>query len=55
MSSKKKKKIYILHVSWCNVVHLITYFVHSTYFIFLQREDLLGFRDIQLPNGSERL
>lgn len=51
----KKKKIYILHVSWCNVVHLITYFVHSTYFIFLQREDLLGFRDIQLPNGSERL
>lgn len=53
MSSKKE--IYVLRVSCCDVVCLITYFVSNAFFILLQREDLLAFRDIQIPTGSECL
>lgn len=54
MSSKKEIHV-LLHISCCDAVCLITQFVNTAFLILLQRDDLLGFRAIQLPTSTECL
>lgn len=51
MSSKKE--IHVLHISCCDAVCLITHLVNIAFLILLQKDDLLGFRAIQLLTSTE--
>lgn len=54
MSSKKEIHV-LLHISCCDAVCLILHLVNPAFLILLQRDNLLGFRAIQLPTSSECL
>lgn len=53
MSSKKE--IHVLHVSCCDGVCLITHLVNTAFLISLEKDNLMGFKAIQLPTSTECL